>query len=193
MIRWRSLYLTLLLAQCLAGQITQSFAPLTDGDRARDYLRDMVNPVNIFTSSASAGIGQWRDRPQEWKQGGRGFGLRFGSSYAQHITGATLMYGTASVLHEDNRYVPAPTGSSFKTRLGHAINSTFLARHDDGSSGVSVSRISSLAGASLISRTWQPASNSSWSSAGVNFGVSMAGAFGFNVAREFLPAGWHFR
>lgn len=195
---WRFVFLSTLFALNLPGQIdtalkpSASFVPQTSRQRTSQYLKDAFNPLYVFTSSASAGIGLWRDAPPEWKQGGRGFGLRFGSSYAQHLTSETLLFGAGSLLHEDNRYVPSPRGT-FKARLAWAIKGAFLARRDDGTSRVSASRLGAMAWASLISRAWQPPSNSSLHSAGVNFGVSIAAAVGFKVAAEFSPAWWHLR
>lgn len=169
--------------------MAQSYVPLTPGGRLRDFLKDSFNPVYLVTSSAGAGVGQWRDAPAEWGQGGRGFGRRFASSYAQHLTTDILVFGSSSLLHEDNRYVPSPS-ASIKARIGYALKSTFQARHDDGSVHVSISRIGSMAGSSLISRAWQPPSSGKLSSAGINFGASLGSAMGFSVAHEFLPFLW---
>ncbi|HXB73782.1 MAG TPA: hypothetical protein VNY05_36425 [Candidatus Acidoferrales bacterium] len=163
-----------------------TYEALTEGDRAREYLKDMFNPLSLVSSAASAGLGQWRDSPRQWKQGGEGYGLRYGSSYAEHIVRDTVMYGAASALHEDNRYVRSgQTGVG--SRVGYAVSSTFLARGDDGSRRFSFSRMLAFAGAAVISRLWQPRSTNSLGSAAVNFGTSIGVATGLDVAREFWP------
>jgi hypothetical protein len=172
--------------------MAQSYVPLTPEARVRDYLKDTLNPVYLVTSSAGAGIGQWRDSPPEWGQGGEGFGRRFASSYAQHFTTDALRFAASSLLREDNRYVPSPP-AGIKARIAYALKSTFQARHDDGSVHFSFSRVGSMAGSSLISRTWQPASSGKLSSAGINFGASLGSAMGFQVAHEFLPFLWRRR
>jgi hypothetical protein len=159
---------------------------MTEHDRLRQYLKDTVSPVSVLSSGAVAGIGQWRDRPPEWKQGSLGYGRRLGSEAAEHVVRATLMFGASSVLHEDNRYFRDDEGA-FRARLRYAVESTFLARHDDGSKHISVSKIGAFLGAALISRSWQPSSSATLQSAGSNFGISMGVAAGFEVAREFLP------
>ena len=159
---------------------------MSQRERVRQYAKDVFNPVYLFGSAASAGIGLWRDQPPEWGQGGRGFGRRFASSYAQHIVSETLLFGASSALGEDNRYIRTGSGE-FKHRLGYALKSTFLARHDDGSRHLSISKFGALGGASMISRAWQPPGPDRMRGAGVNFGVSVAAAMGLNVAREFLP------
>jgi len=163
-----------------------NYKPLTEGDRLRLYLKGLSSPFSIVGSAASAGIGQWGDKPERWKQGATGYGYRFASSYAQHITQETLQFGLSSLLQEDNRYF-ASGESTRGTRVKYAIESTFLARRNDGTRRFSFSRILAMAGASFISRSWQPHDTSKLHSAGVNFATSVGVAVGFNVAREFWP------
>jgi hypothetical protein len=159
---------------------------MTEGQRLREFFKDTVSPLSFLNSAASAGIGQARNRPKEWKQGSEAYGMRYGSAFAEHIVRETLEFGASSVLHEDNRYIPSgQTGVG--ARIGYAVESTFLARRDDGSRRLSYSRIGAFAGAAFISRLWQPHSTSGARSATVNFGTTIGIATGFNVAREFLP------
>ena len=159
---------------------------MTEGERFDRFLRDLGNPFSILSSAAAAGIGQWKDRPHEWKQGADAYGLRFGSSYAEHIVRGTLLFGASSLFHEDNRYLPSGE-PGFGHRLGCAIEGEFLARGDDGKRHVSASRIVALAGAALISRLWQPKSTGSLRSAAANLSTTIGVGIGFNVLREFFP------
>ena len=159
--------------------------PLTQRDRNKQYLKELIGPQWFVVSALSAGWGQLRDRPEEWQQGAGGYGRRFASSFAQHATQETLKYGLASLLHEDNRWVPSGR-KGFRARLLYALETTFQSRDDEGGRQVSYSKIGSLAGASLLSRTWQPASTGGAGNGAVNFGVSVAFSAGVNVAREFL-------
>lgn len=163
-----------------------AYSPMTETQRLRDFLKNTTSPLSLVSSAASAGIGHWRDRPHEWKQGGDGYGLRYGSSYAEHLVRETMIFGVSSVFHEDNRYVRSGR-SGFGSRVGYALGSTFLARSDDGTRRLSLSRIGAFAGAALVSRLWQPRSSASLRSAGVNFGTSIGVAVGFEVARELWP------
>ena len=117
-----------------------TYTPLTEGDRTREYLKEIFNPLSMVSSAASAGIGQWRDQPKQWKEGSQGYGLRYGSAFAEHIVRDTLMYGASGVLHEDDRYIRSGQ-SGAGSRIGYAVSSTFLARRDDGSRRFSYSRI----------------------------------------------------
>ncbi|MBZ5726994.1 MAG: hypothetical protein LAP87_18605 [Acidobacteriia bacterium] len=168
------------------------FVPMTEGERLRQYLKDTFHPISLVSSAAAAGIGQWRDTPPEWKQGGEGFGKRFASSYAEHIVRETMLFGASSVLQEDNRWFPSERQGA-GARIGYAVESTFLAHRNDGTRRLSFSHIGSFVGAAFVSRLWQPASSSQPHNAGINLGTSIGVAAGFNVVREFFPALLHGR
>ncbi len=170
--------------------IQQSYTPPTAHQRLTRYLKDTVDPVAFVRSAASAGFGQWRDRPKEWGEGWEAFGKRYLSSYAQHVTFTTLMYGSGSLFHEDNRYYPSEE-TQFSRRLRYALESSVMARHRDGTRHVSVSLIGSVIAAAAISRSWQPHSSRTVRGATANIGVTMGVAAGFDVLREFLPGLLH--
>lgn len=165
---------------------TPTYTPLTGEDRLHGYLYSLYSPMSLATGAVSAAYGQALHRPREWQLGAEGYGMRFGSGYAQRIVRETLMYGSSSLLHQDNRYFKS-TADTKGGRLKHAVFALFVARKDDGSETFSYSRVGSMLGASFISRTWQPPSTGSVNSAFANFGVAVATNVGFNVAREFLP------
>jgi hypothetical protein len=164
---------------------TTPLPPLTASGRAKLYVSGLINSFSFVESAAGAGFGQWRDRPPEWRQGAAGYGRRFASSFAQHATGETLKFGLASLLHEDNRFVPSGR-TKLPSRLLYALESTFQSRDDNGQRQVSYSNLGSLAGASLLSRTWQPKSTGGAGNGAVAFGISVVFAAGVNVAHEFL-------
>ena len=170
--------------------ITTAVQAPTEKDRVDEYLKNLLDPFSLVSAGASAGIGQWRDKPREWGEGGKAYAQRYVSAYTQHIVYTTMLFAGASVFREDNRYLPSGR-SGFGTRLAYALKSTFWARRVDSSGQIhrhiSISKLSALAGAALISRLWQPKSGSSLQSAAVSFGVSLGSASGFNVEREFLP------
>src|ERR1035441_2372016 len=76
-----------------APAATTPLSRLTASGRAKLYVSALINPFSFVESAASAGFGQWRDRPPEWRQGAAGYGRRFASSFAQHATGETLKFG----------------------------------------------------------------------------------------------------
>lgn len=163
----------------------EDFVPMSRSERAAQYARSIFGPQAFLFSAVDAGIDQWRSRPYEWGQGAEGFGRRFGSAYAQRIVSQTIENGLALGLHEDNRYFAS--GKKGIGRLGYAIESAFLARHDNGSRFISISAIGGNAGGAFISRIWQPRSTTSMGDGATSFGIDMGIRVGLNVAREFLP------
>ncbi len=193
----RTVGVVLILAAGLRGQAQDAdrsmvaitpgpYVPLTGHERLKRYLKDTVDPIAFLRSGASAGFGQLRDRPKEWGEGAEGFGRRFASSYAEHLTYSTLVFGLSSLLHEDNRYLPSQETTTSR-RIRYALESSVLARHDDGTRHVSISKLTAFVGAAFISRTWQPHSSRGVGGAISNVGTTMGVAAGFDVLREFLP------
>jgi len=164
----------------------KQFVPMAQTERLRNYLLGLASYQPILQAAASAGISQAEDTPKEWGGGAEGYGRRVGNAYAQNVIHRTLQYGVSAALHEDNRYfVSGQTG--FLRRTKYALVSTLLARHDNGSQALSISRIGSAAGSAFISRAWQPRSTTSAGDGAVAFGITMGVDAGFNVLREFWP------
>jgi len=167
-----------------SGQST--FKPMTQAERLDYYFKSTFGVEGLLRSAAGSGISQWQNTPSEWGQGAEGYGKRLANSYAQHIMRGTMMYSASSLLHEDNRYIPS-VETAAGARLKYAVASSFLARHDDGTRHLSLSRLGSYVATAFISREWQPHSTNGAQNAVMSFGTAMGTTVGFNVAREFLP------
>src|SRR3954454_20992268 len=61
------------------------FVPMTQRERLNAYLKGLVGPLPLLTNAMGAGINQWCDRPEEWEQGGSGYGKRFANGYARSL------------------------------------------------------------------------------------------------------------
>jgi hypothetical protein len=160
---------------------------MTAHDRLNNYLKGLVSPVSFLRTGAGAGWGQLRDRPSQWGEGGQGYAKRFASGYAQHIVTATIMYGTSSALHEDDRYLRLGPGPSTKSRVRYALESSVLARHEDGTRHIAIAKLIAVGAGAAISRAWQPHDSRTKMGAVASFGVTMGVSSGFDVLREFLP------
>ncbi len=163
-----------------------NFEPLTQGQRTQIYLKTMVNPLGYMKAGFSAGIDQWKDKPEEWEQGASGYGKRFANILGQYVIQRTVTFGVASALHEDNRYFNSGK-RGFCSRTGYSLASGILARHDDGTRHLSISQLGGVAAGAFLSRTWQPPSQRTLGDGAVSFGISMASNMGFGVVKEFLP------
>jgi hypothetical protein len=171
----------------MAGAKTAAdFHPLTQRERNAIYGKSLINPVLYLKVAASAGIDQWKAKPEEWELGASGYGKRSANILGQYAIQRTITFGLSSALHEDNRYFGSGKQGIWP-RTRYAVSSSILARHDNGKRYVSVSQIAGFAGAAFISRTWQPASTDSAGDAAVSFGISMSSNIAFSVLKEFLP------
>ena len=171
----------------MAGSKTaKDFQPLTQQERNALYLRSLVNPWGFAKAAMSAGIDQANDKPKEWGQGWGPYGQRYANIEGQYLVQKTATFLISSPLHEDNRYFGSGA-HGFWPRLGYAVSSSVLARHDDGKRYVSVSQLTGVAAGAFVARLWLPPSQSGASEAAASFGYTMAANVATSVLKEFLP------
>jgi len=164
----------------------QAFQPLSQKERNHLYTGSLINPIWYFKGAVSAGYNQWNDKPEEWEQGASGYGKRFADIMGQYAINKTVAFGFESLLHEDNRYFPSGK-NGFWPRMGYALSSGILARHDNGKRYPSASLMLGFASGAYLSRFWQPPSEHSIGDAASSFGISMGWNIGLGVVKEYLP------
>lgn len=171
----------------MAGTMTaKDFRPMMQGERNQLYWKSMVNPLGYIKAGFSAGIDQWNDKPAEWEQGAAGYGKRYANLLGQYSIQRTATFALSSILHEDNRYFNSAK-KEFWPRIGYALESGLLARHDDGGRSVSISQLGGVAAGAFLSRLWLPRSQGSAGDGAISFGITMGSNIGFSVMKEFLP------
>jgi len=169
------------------GAGTQAdFKPMSQRERNNVFLHKLSSPLLFTKAAASAGLHQWKDAPEEWEQGASGYGKRYADVLGQYAIRDTVKFGLESLLHEDNRYFSSGK-KGVGPRVGYALSSSFLARHDNGKRYPSISLIVALASEAGLSRLWQPPDAKSASSAASRFAVTVGWNTGFVVLKEFLP------
>jgi len=174
----------------MAGKTQDQFTPLTAKERVVVYAKDLFGPVSIFLAGFSAGVTQAQGTPREWGGGAAGYGIRFANYYGEVLVADVLQMSAEDLLREDNLYYGSGEHGIWR-RTGYAVRSSVLARGRDGNQHFSISQIGSTAGASFISRLWQPPSSNSAADGAKNFGIQLATNAGVNVVREFLPDATH--
>jgi hypothetical protein len=170
----------------MAGRTQADFKALRPGQRAKFYAKGLIGPFMFFSVAATAGITQATDVPKSWGQGAEGYGHRFGNYVEKQAVQRGLRLAGEEMLHEDNRYFGSGEQSAGR-RIVYALKSSVMARRSDGTQHLSISGIGSIAGASFISRLWQPPTDNSAGDGAVSFGIGMGVNAGLNVLREFLP------
>jgi hypothetical protein len=131
--------------------------PLTFGERIKIYERSFIHPESWIGPALGAGIGQWRDTPPEWGQGGDAHAIRVASGFGRSVISRTIALGVATVEREDARFVPS-NESGVRRRTRHAIVGTFVSRTPSGGSMPAVSRFVGAYSAAFIANAWEPRS-----------------------------------
>jgi hypothetical protein len=175
----------------MAGtQQAKDFRALTQAERNQLFFKSMINPLSFVRVAASAGIDQAKDKPDEWEQGASGFGKRYANIFGQYSINRTVNYGLSSILHEDNRYFNSGR-KRFWPRTVYAIESSFLARRDDGKRRFSTSQLGGVAAGAFVARAWLPPSQATVEEGFISVGITTASNVGFSVLKEFLPDIFH--
>jgi hypothetical protein len=169
-----------------SSRTAKDFRPLTQNERTELYLRSLTNPWGFAKAAMSGAIDQAHNKPREWGQGWGAYGQRVANIEGQYLVQKTTAYLISSPLHEDNRYFGSGK-HGFWPRMGYALVSPVLARHDDGTLRVSVSQLSGVAAGAFVARLWLPPSQSNAADAATSFGITMGGNVAMAVVKEFLP------
>lgn len=182
---------TSLLAQNplnLPGQVgpTQSAEAFTVGEKFNYRIVQSVGVRGLAGGVLGAAIGQGMDSPDEWGQGGAGFGKRYASSVAGNFTRQSMAFVLESAFHEDPRYFPSEE-KGFKSRVKNVLLQTLVARTDSQRNHFAYGRImSAFANAQLVN-TWQPASTGSVGDGVLRGFTTLGGDLGVNFLQEFVP------
>jgi hypothetical protein len=162
-------------------------APLSRKQKLHLAFRTASDPVSFAIAGFDAGISQAENEFPGYGQGWKGYGKRFGASYADNFDGTMLGNAIYPILlKQDPRYFRRGTGS-FTSRLLYSISTTVWCKNDNGTHGPNYSNILGNLTAGGISNLYYPASDRG---AGLTFQrgltVTAYGAFG-GVFNEFWP------
>ena len=162
-------------------------APLNTKQKIKLAWRSNLDPLTFAGVGFVAGIEQAQNAFSGYGQGAEGYGKRFGASYADVAISTFL--GSAvlpAVFKQDPRYFYQGTGST-RSRLWHAVKSSFMCRSDNGHWGPNYSNVGGALATGAISNLYYPASDRNgvaltFETAFIRIGES-AGA---NIFQEFV-------
>ena len=157
----------------------------TAEERFKRYVKDTVGPFRLVRTAATAGIDQWRDTPEEWGQGAKGYGRRFASGVGRNAIQQTVTYGLDSALHLDTGFQRSKR-EGFLPRLKDALLQNVTSRTRSGNRVISAPRfVGVYTGSIVAAETWYPDRYSYKD--GLRHGTTtLLTGFGINVVREFL-------
>jgi len=164
---------------------TQDYVFPTHRERFNRYLKSTVGPFRLAWSAGAAGIDQWRDHPEEWGQGMKGFGRRYASNLGQNAIQQTVTYGLDEAFGLDTGFKKS-TSEGFGGRLKDAFIQNVTSRTKSGKRVISAPRFAGAYSGAIISRaTWYPERYSYKDGLRAGTGNLLTG-FGINLLREFV-------
>lgn len=157
----------------------------TNRERFDRYVKDTVGPFRLVRTAASAGLDQWRDTPEEWEQGMKGYSKRFASSLGRNAIQQTITYGLDETLDQDSAFHRS-NREGFFPRVKHAFLETITSRTKSGKRVLSAPRLAGVYTSAIVAtETWYPERYSYKDGLRIGTGTLITG-FGINLVREFI-------
>jgi hypothetical protein len=157
----------------------------THKERFDRYVKSTVGPFRLAWSAAAAGIDQWRDHPEEWGQGMKGYGRRYASNLGQNAIQQTVTYGLDEAFGLDTGFKKS-TRDGVGARVKDALIQNVTSRTKSGRRVISAPRLAGAYSGAIISReTWYPDRYSYKDGLRAGTGNLLTG-FGINLIREFV-------
>ena len=157
----------------------------TERERFNHYVKNTVGPFRLARTAFSAGVDQWRDNPEEWGQGMKGYGKRFASSFGRNAVQQSVRYGLDEALGLDTSFKRS-NREGVLDRVKHAFLENVTSRTKSGRRVISAPRLVGVyTGAIVATETWYPDRYSYKDGLRMGTGTLITG-FGINLVREFL-------
>jgi hypothetical protein len=167
-------------------QVTpQTYVFPSEKERFKRYIKNTIGPFRLVRTGAAAGIAQWRDAPEEWGQGMKGYGRRYASGLGQNAIQQTVTYGLDEAMGLDTGFEKSKR-EGFFPRFKDALLQNVTSRKRNGDRAVSVPRFAGIYTGSIVAReTWFPERYSYKD--GIRNGTNtLLTGFGINLIREFV-------
>jgi len=157
----------------------------THRERFNRYVKSTIGPFRLARTAASAGIEQWRDSPEEWGQGAKGYGKRFASGLAQNAIHQTVEYGLDEAMGLDTGFQRSKK-EGFFPRFKDVLIQNVTSRTRSGDRVISVPRFAGVYTGAIVAReTWYP--DRYTYKDGLRSGTTtLVMGFGINLLREFV-------
>ncbi len=153
--------------------------------RFKRYVNGMFGPMALAKNAAIAGVGTWRNSPEEWGDKWEGFGRRFASGVGTGVIKRTTTYGLDEALKLDSHYYRSRKKDA-GSKVRNALLGPVTARTKDGKRTLGIPRLVGTYTGSIVSReVWYPA-RYDWKD-GIKSGtISLGMSAAFNLVKEFI-------
>ncbi|MGE5321539.1 MAG: hypothetical protein ACM3SW_01670 [Actinomycetota bacterium] len=151
------------------------------------FVRTTIDPVTFAGAAVSAGVSQWQNEDREFGQGAEGFGKRYGAAFADRATWNFFgKFFYPAIFQQDPRYFREGRGT-IKSRLGHALAHSFVARSDSGKPMPNLSLWAATSSTVAVVNLYHPGNDRGFGPAAQRFGIAIGASMGIDVLREFWP------
>jgi hypothetical protein len=164
----------------------EAYEPLSPAEKAKLHANRMYAPSGLGKSALTAGYNHWVNDPEEWGQGWKGYGRRYGHRLLNRGVENALGLAISTTLGEDPRYFYSGEQGVWR-RVRYAVRNTFLTRTDNGGRRFSTWRFVGNYGAGFISNTWRPPSENRVHDALARGSISIGYDVAANIFKEFWP------
>lgn len=171
-------------ARFLSGPQVKALTPL---QKAHLAARNLVDPFNLLTIFAEAGISVAANSHSPYGPGFNGWARNSGVSFTQDMTGE--FFGTfliPSIVHQDPHYHRMPK-ATMKRRIAHAIYQIAWTQGDNGKGMLNYADLLGFAIDDQISNLYVPGRETNASATASRYGIALATAPVDNFITEFVP------
>lgn len=123
---------------------------------------------------AFAGVDQWRDDPEQWGDGWKGYGKRAASNVGEFVIQEGVTEGLAALMQRPLDYKRC-TCKGTGARIGHALRGAVTDEMPDGSHPIALPRIAGAYVGSFAQAAWRPPEDRSVVSLGLGRGTTSLG------------------
>jgi hypothetical protein len=144
----------------------------------------------VLNVGGSVPVAAWLtflDKPREAGTHWEGFAERYGVSVSTNAVSNAMEAGLGTIWGEDPRYWRDGPGVSLKSRLGHVVTWTVVARNRNGELRPAYARFIALSSSSFISNAWREPSETDPEHSLERIAFGLLGRMGSNALDEFWP------
>jgi hypothetical protein len=171
-------------ARFLNGPQVKALTPL---QKAHLAARNVIDPFNLLTIFAEAGISVAANSHSPYGPGMTGFGKNAGVSLTQDVTGEFVgTFLIPSIARQDPHYHRMPT-ATIKRRIAHAFYQIVWTRGDNGKGMLNYADLLGYAIDDQISNLYVPGRETNAGATASRYGIALATAPIDNFITEFLP------
>jgi len=161
--------------------------PLSSRQKGVLAIRDVLDPFNFITIAGYSAIAVAVDPDSAYGPGFKGFAKLSGYGLAEDVQGEFFQtYLISSLAHQDPRYHRMPT-ASFRRRLLHAIEHTYVSQHDDGTKMPNYATLLTYPISAELSNLYVPGIQTDGRSTVKRVAIGIATDPAGAIVAEFLP------